>query len=128
MSFDWEPFKGGTGEFVKFEQIGDEIVGTIVAIRKHTFDKDKGEVVLLDIEPKAGGEHVTLACDKVDLRIKLAEIGPQVGDLLAVKFVDTERTPNGTKKVFAVKHKEGERPAEVDPFAGSPQYDDQEPF
>jgi hypothetical protein len=110
--FDWTPFQGGTGEFVKFENVGDEVVGTIVAVRKHTFDPAKGEVPLLDIEPRGGGEPVTLSVDKVDLRFKIADIGPQAGDLIAVKFVGTERTPNGTKKVFAVKHKAGE----PDPF------------
>lgn len=124
--FDWDPFKGGSGDFVKFETIGDEVVGTIVAIRKHTFDKDKGEVPLLDIEPKAGGDAVTLSIDKVDLRFKMADLEPQVGDLIAVKFTGTEKTPNGTKKVFAVKHKAGE----VDPFDSStpePEYGE-EPF
>lgn len=112
MGFDWSPFAGGSGEFVKFETVGDEVIGTITAIRTHTFDVAKGEVVLLDIDPKDGGDSVTLSVDKVDLRFKIADLAPQVGDLLAVKFTGTERTPNGTKKVFAVRHKAGE----ADPF------------
>ncbi len=103
--FDWGPHKGGSGDFVKFEQIGDSVTGTIVAIREHTFDKDKGPVPLIDISPRAGGENVTLSVDKVDLRFKLAEAEPQVGDELRVKYSDTERTPNGTKKVFQVEHR-----------------------
>lgn len=123
MTFDWGPHKGGSGEFVKFEQIGDTVEGDIVAIRTHTFDKDKGEVVLLDLD--AGGpDTVTLAIDKVDLRIKVSEIEPQVGDKLGVRFTGTEKTPNGTKKVFAVKHKAGTPPPPAS------QWDDEgeEPF
>lgn len=112
--FDWSPFvNSGGGDFVKFENVGDEIVGQIVEIRTHTFDEKKGPVVLVDMRPQAGGDLVTLAVDKVDLRVKVAQLSPQVGDLLAAKFTGTEKTPNGTKKVFAVKHKRAE-PA--DPF------------
>ena len=109
MPFDWDPFKGGSGEFAKFENVGDEVVGCIVAIRTHVFKEEKGPVPLIDLERQDSGEPVTLAVDKVDLVIKIADLAPQVGDMLAVKFVSTEKTPNGTKKVFAVKHKEGER-------------------
>lgn len=123
MTFDWDPFKpGSSGGFVKFDAIGDEIVGRIVAIRTHTFKEDKGPVPLIDLEPIDGGEGSTLAVDKIDLRAKVAELEPQVGDLLAVKFVSKEQTPNGTKKVFAVRHKVGERPAGPDPFGGEPEY------
>ena len=111
-AFDWSPFAGG-GDFVKFEQIGDEVVGKIVAIRVHTFDPDKGPVPLLDLEPRGGGDTVTLAVDKVDLRMQVGALQPQVGDMIAAKFTGTEKTPNGTKKMFAVRHKCGE----VDPFA-----------
>lgn len=103
--FDWQPFKGGTGAFVKFEAVGDEIVGKIVGIRTHTFDVDKGAVPLLDMEPKDGGDLVTLSIDKVDLRYKLAELNPQIGDQLAVRYTGNERVANGVKKVFAVRHK-----------------------
>lgn len=117
--FDWSAHKGGTGEFVKFEQPGDSVTGTVVAIREHTFDKDKGPVPLIDIAPRAGGDTVTLSVDKVDLKFKLAELEPQVGDDLRVKFTDTEKTPNGTKKVFEIQH----RRAEPKPVA-EPEYDD----
>lgn len=106
--FDWSPFKGGTGEFVKFEQVGDMVTGSIVGIRAHTFDADKGPVPLIDIEPRGGGDPVTLSVDKVDLRFKLAEIDPQIGDDLRVKFTGTQKVANGTKKVFEVQHRRAE--------------------
>lgn len=108
MSFDWEPFRQGGGEFVKFEDIGDQVVGTIVAIRKHTFNEDKGPVALIDLE-RDDGEQVTLSVDKVDLARQIPLLAPQVGDKLAVKYTGDEKTPNGRKKVFAVRHKEGDR-------------------
>lgn len=114
-NFDWKPFDQG-GEFVKFLNPGDEVVGKVVNIRVHTFDESKGPVPLIALEPLDGGETRTLAIDKVDLVPRIIECDPQVGDMLAVKFVKNESTRNGTKKIFAVRHKVGERPAEPDPF------------
>lgn len=125
--FDWTPHRGGSGDFVKFETIGDSVTGTIVAIREHTFDAAKGAVPLIDIAPRAGGEVVTLSVDKVDLKYKLAELEPQVGDDLRVRYADTERTPNGTKKVFTIDHRRA-----VPKPASEPEPDDfdsgEEPF
>jgi hypothetical protein len=111
VTFDWNPFKGGGGgAFVKFESVGDEVVGTIVAVRTHDFGKGKGPVPLLDIDT-GDGEPVTLSIDKVDLVRQMAEIGPQAGDKIAVKLTGYEQVANGTKKVFAVRHKPGDAPA-----------------
>jgi len=101
--FDWTPFKGGTGEFVKFKEIGDMVTGTIVAIR--SWKQDDEEVPFIDIEPRGGGDVVTLSVDKVDLRYKLAELEPDVGDDLRVRFTGTQKVANGTKKVFEVQHR-----------------------
>jgi hypothetical protein len=126
VSFDWEPFKVGSGgDFVKFETEGDEIVGTITALRKKRFKDQDRDTALIDIQPKDGGDVVTLACDKVDLRMQLAELEPQVGDLLAVRFTGTEKVANGRMKKFAVKHRAGAAP-EPDPVP-EPEYSD-EPF
>ena len=111
MSFDWAPFATSGHPFVKWENVGDSVVGTITAIRSHTFDQAKGPVVLLDVQVKDSDDLVTISADKVDLRRKLAEIAPQVGDLLAVRFTGTEKVPGSPNpmKVFEVKHKAGER-------------------
>ncbi len=113
MEFDWKPFSGGSGVFVKFENIGDEVVGKITGLRVHDFGQGKGPVPLMDIERKNDGENVTLSVDKADLRPKVAELNPQVGDMIAVKYVEDQKIPGRPQgmKVFAVKWKMGERPA-----------------
>ncbi len=128
MSFDWSSHKGGSGVFVKWETVGDSFTGTVVGIREHTFDKEKGPVVLLDLTPRGGGDPVTMSLDKVDLRRKVAELEPQVSDELRVTFTGTEKLPNSPQpmKLFEVLHKAGERKPEST-FEPEPQYSD-EPF
>jgi hypothetical protein len=123
-AFDWTPYRGGSHDFAKFETEGDGVTGVIVAIRQHVFDADRGPVPLLDLE-KEDGEIVTLSADKVDLRQQLADIGPQVGDKLRVKFTEWAKTPNGNrKKVFEVNHRAGERK----PHIPEPPQEELEPF
>lgn len=120
--FDWGPHKGGSGEFVKFENTGDKVVGTIVAIRLHTFDEKKGPVPLIDLDTGAE-DTLTLAVDKVDLRRQIGELEPQVGDKLGVEYVQNERTPSGTKKVFKIQHRAAERKApepDLDGYSDEP--------
>lgn len=110
--FDWTKHRRTDGApFVHFNDIGDEIVGQIVAIRINTIDPKKGPVPLIDIARKSDGEIVTLSVDKVDLEAKIPDLEPQAGDMLAVRYVRAERTAGGgAKKLFAVRHKPGEAP------------------
>lgn len=88
------------GEFVKFDNIGDTVTGTITAIRKHQFDD--GKVVpqlFLDVD----GEERTLTAGQVRLKAALAEQRPDVGDTLTVTLSNVEKRTGGkTLKHFDV--------------------------
>lgn len=98
-----DPARGG--EFVKFLTIGDQVTGTIVELRSHTWDGDDKPTTLVDIEPRAGGDVVTLSLNKVDLLQKFKRLQPSVGDEVRVKWTGTEKVGSGTKKIFEVQHK-----------------------
>lgn len=94
------------GEFVKFEQPGDQIAGTITAIRKHRFDD--GNVVPQIILTADDGEERTLTAGQVRLKAALAEQRPDVGDHITVVYERQEKRAGGkTLKHFAVTVKRG---------------------
>lgn len=94
------------GEFVKFENPGDQIAGTISAIRKHRFDD--GNVVPQIILTADDGEERTLTAGQVRLKAALAEQRPEVGDHITVVYERQERRAGGkTLKHFAVTVKRG---------------------
>lgn len=126
-TFDWQPWARPDGEFVAFENIGDECVGKIVGIRTHDFGQGKGPVPVLDLERLETNEPATIVVSTVDLTAKVAEVGPQVGDLLAVKLVELRKIQGRPQamKIFAVKHKVGERP---EPTAAPDATFSEEPF
>lgn len=90
------------GEFVKFEQIGDSISGTIDAVRTHRFD-DTGVApqILLTTD---SGEERTLTAGQIRLKAALAAERPEQGDHLKVTLTQIEkRAGNRTLKHFEVK-------------------------
>lgn len=104
MSFDWSKHVKPNGQWVQFDNPGDKVVGTILNIREHTFDADKGPVPIVDLD--AGGEeHVSLSCAAINLRGQMAELNPQVGDKIGVKLTGLERLPGRPQpmKVFDVR-------------------------
>jgi len=126
LSFDWSKHAKPNGQWVQFDNAGDKVVGTILNIREHTFDQDKGPVPIIDLD--AGGEeHVSLSCAAINLRGQMAELNPQVGDKIGVKLTGTERLPGRPQpmKVFDVRLLEKAVPKEEIPPAE--EYSD-EPF
>ena len=100
-----------TGDYVKFEAIGDGVEGTIVALERHTFtDDETGEK---RVTPKltircTDGEERILTAGQVRLRMKLVELRPGVGDYLKVTMTDLEKRGKKTLKHFDVVHKTGD--------------------
>lgn len=92
MSFDWSKHSTPNGAWVQFTNEGDKVVGTILGIREHVFDADKGAVPIIDLDTGAD-EPVSLSCAAVNLRGQMAELAPQVGDKIGVKLVGHERLP-----------------------------------
>lgn len=90
-----------SGNFVKFDNVGDGVSGTITALTKHTFDDGK-------VAPKLeitqdDGEEVTLTAGQVRLKNALAEERPEVGDHISIKFTQNESRGGGkTLKHFEV--------------------------
>lgn len=89
-----------TGDYIKFETIGDTVTGNIVAIKKHTFDD--GKVVPQIILDTDDGERIVTA-GQIRLKAALAEKRPGVGDTLTITLSDVEKRAGGkTLKHFDV--------------------------
>lgn len=94
------------GEFVKFDNVGDEVVGVITAIAVHRWDD--GSVCPKLHLTTDDGEDRTLTAGQVQLKAKLAELRPEVGDRIRVKFTQNEKRAGGkTLKHFEVDVKRG---------------------
>lgn len=92
------------GDFVKLEQPGDTVAGTISAVRAHTFDDGKKvpQVILTTDD----GEEKTLTAGQVRLKSALAEQRPEAGDHITVTLTELESRAGGkTLKHFDVSIK-----------------------
>src|SRR5699024_6231261 len=81
------------GDFVKFENVGDSIAGTVTAVRAHKFDD--GKVVPQVLLVTDDGEERTMTAGQVRLKAALAEQRPEVGDHLSVSLIDVEKRAGG---------------------------------
>ena len=89
-----------TGDYIRFENIGDTVTGAIAAVKKHTFDD--GKVVPQIILDTDDGEKIVTA-GQVRLKAALAEKRPGVGDQLTITLSDVEKRAGGkTLKHFDV--------------------------
>ena len=106
MSIWDDPDLQAGGEFISFENIGDNVSGTINAIRTHRFDD--GKVVPQILLTTDGGEERTLTAGQVRLKAELAEKRPEAGDHLKVTLSDIEKRSGGkTLKHFTVEVNRG---------------------
>lgn len=89
------------GDFIKFENVGDSVAGTVTAVRAHKFDD--GKVVPQVLLVTDDGEERTMTAGQVRLKAALAEQRPEVGDHLSVSLIDVEKRAGGkTLKIFNV--------------------------
>lgn len=115
MSIWDDPEIRSGGEFVKFEQPGDSVAGTITAIKKHRFDD--GSVVPQIYLTTDEGDERTLTAGQVRLKAVLAEQRPDVGDHLTVTYERQEKRAGGkTLKHFAVVVRRGAAAQGAPPF------------
>lgn len=94
------------GDYVKFEAVGDKVVGDVIAVSKHTFPDGKtaAKVVIRDDD----GTDRTLTAGQMKLAEKLIELRPAAGDRISIEFTSIEKRPGGkTMKHFDVKHTAG---------------------
>jgi hypothetical protein len=101
MSSIWDdPAVKPSGDFVKFETVGDAVTGTVLDVSIHTFEDGKRAAKL--VIRTAEGDR-TLTAGQLQLAAKLAEARPNVGDTLAINFVGIEKRAGGkTLKQFTV--------------------------
>lgn len=119
MSFDYDKY-ANTGEFVKFADVGDQVVGVITELFE---DRDfNGNpcpgITLVDDE---GNTH-TVTASQVMLRAELAEKRPQVGDKVRITYsgIGDAKPGKAPAKLFTIDVKPG--PHEVK--AAAPVADD----
>jgi hypothetical protein len=106
MSFDYDKY-AGSGEYVKFEDVGDQVIGVIKDIREgRTFNGDPcPELVLEDDE----GDERTVTAGQVRLKAALAEKRPQKGDRVRIVYsgVGEAKPGKAPPKEFTVDVKQG---------------------
>jgi uncharacterized protein YhfF len=113
MSIWDDPEIRSGGDYVKFENPGDNVNGTITFIGKHNFED--GKVAAKLIIATAEGDK-TLTAGQVQLASKLGEARPEVGDHVDITYVRSEKRAGGkTLKHFAVEVKKG-APKSADDF------------
>lgn len=107
-------------EYVKFDAVGDEIAGEVVAVRKQVWDDGK-------VSPKldivtADGETRTVTAGQIRLKAELAAKRPEPGDRIRIRLSDIERRSGGkTLKHFEVEVTRGTgAPASTTTSSGVP--------
>lgn len=138
MTSVWDdPDLRAGGEFVKLENKGDKIGGSILAVRAHRFD-DGSVVPQIIYTDKIGGtgEEKTWTAGQIQAKRKLAELRPEAGDDFVAELTDVERRSGGkTLKHIEIqvwrggkKKTEPQRPAGVSPSVPATAFDDEPPF
>ena len=98
------------GEFVKFENVGDSVSGTVNAVRAHRFDD--GSVAPQILLTTDDGEERTVTAGQVRLKAELATQRPEPGDHVVITFTEIEKRSGGkTLKHFSVQVTRGGAPA-----------------
>jgi len=102
MSIWDDPELQAGGDFVKFDNVGDTIAGTITAIRRQRFDD--GQVAPQILLTADDGTERTLTAGQIRLKTKLAELRPEAGDHITITLTDVEKRSGGKSlKHFDVK-------------------------
>ncbi len=89
------------GEFVKFENPGDTVSGTVNTVRAHRFDD--GQVAPQLLLTTDDGEERTVTAGQIRLKTALAEQRPEAGDHITITYTQQEKRAGGkTLKHFDV--------------------------
>jgi hypothetical protein len=103
--FDWNDFKQ-TGDWITFDEVGDQVIGVVTAVRSgKDFNGNPCPELVIDLEDD-GGEK-TLTAGQVMLKKALAEAAPQVGDRIWIMYsgVGDAKPGRAPAKLFEVKVK-----------------------
>ncbi len=105
--FPWDDFTQ-SGEWVRFDQPGDGVIGTIKAVRQGTdFNGNPCPELVLEVSDE--GDEQTLTAGQKMLQSALAEKRPQVGDRIRVIYTGNGEAKQGRNpaKLFTVDVKDG---------------------
>lgn len=128
MGFDWSKFKDG--ERFKFVNPGDKIEGEILNISTTTFGGTADPTPVITLRTEAGVITEVTASQTV-LCSRLAEEGPDVGDILSMTFTgvaDNAKPGRNPAKLFDVVLKRGGAPADTPETAAAGTPEDVDPF
>lgn len=107
MSIWDDPELATGGDYVKFEEVGDEVTGDVMSVGKHTFPD--GKVAAKLVIRTDEGHDLTLTAGQVKLAEELRTQRPDAGDRIRVVFTNLEKRPGGkTMKHFDVKVLKGQ--------------------
>lgn len=93
MSIWDDPEVSSSGEYVKFDAVGDTAEGTITAITKKVWDDGKICPQINFTTPD--GEEMILTVGQVQLKSKFVEARPAVGDTFKATLVRVEKRAGG---------------------------------
>jgi hypothetical protein len=124
--WDDEEIQPTGGDFVKFAEIGDSVIGTITAIRKQRFEDSDGVTYAPQIDLDTADGERTLTAGAVKLRQLFIEQRPEVGDRIKVVHVGK----SGRVKLFTLDVRRGEakEPVKAQSRKAAPPPDDDIPF
>jgi hypothetical protein len=116
MTNPWDdPDLAVGGDYIKFDQPGTELVGTIRHIGKQTWsDGSVAPQLLLSVD----GEDKTLTASQTLLKLKLQELRPAVGETIRITYIGAESRAGGK----TLKHFEVERVTPATKPAGGPPF------
>lgn len=107
MPFDYSKYTSGTGAYVKFENVGDRVIGVVKEVREgRTFNGNPCPELVLEDE---SGEERIVTASQVMLRAALAERQPQPGDKVRIIYsgVGEAKPGQAPPKLFSVDVKPG---------------------
>lgn len=127
MSIWDDPELKSTGNFVKFEKVGDSVSGVVLAVKRHRFDDGN---LVPQVEMRCDdGEERTLTAGQTRLKVALVEQRPDTGDHLTVTLTQIEKRAGGkTLKHFEVTLKRGDGTVPAAPAKAAAAGADKPPF
>lgn len=95
-----DPEMFNSGDYVKFDAVGDTVTGTVTGVKKHMFEDGK---IVPQIELDTADGPKTVTAGQVRLKAGLQEKRPGVGDLLTITLTEIEKRAGGKElKHFSV--------------------------
>jgi len=110
MVFDYNKYRN-TGDYFKFEEVGDQIVGVVKLVREgRTFNGEPCPELVLETTGEDGSvDEKTVTASQVRLKAALAEKRPQEGDKVRITYSHVGEASPGKAppKEFTVDVKPG---------------------